>query len=72
MVLLYVNQGGVGLACAWILTSVGLDANWVGFWCGRSKRVLCFVLWGLPMGECKWRKLGQVLVGNVNRAGWWE
>jgi hypothetical protein len=26
-----VNQGGVGLACVWIVTSVGLDAKWVGF-----------------------------------------
>jgi hypothetical protein len=73
VVWLYVNQGGVGLACVWILTSVGLEAKWVGFFgAGRSMRVLWFVFWGLPMGKCKWREMGQVLVGNVDCAGWWE
>jgi hypothetical protein len=66
-----VNQGGVGLACVWIVTSVGLNAKWLGFSYGAVYARVMICVMGLPMGECKWRVVGQVLVGNVDRAGWW-
>jgi hypothetical protein len=39
-----VNQCGAGLACVWILTSVGLDAKWVGFFLVRRGLCACYDL----------------------------
>jgi hypothetical protein len=50
----------------WMLSGRGF------FWCGAGYARAMICVLGLPMGDCKWRELGQVLEGNVDRAGWWE
>jgi hypothetical protein len=58
------------VALGWHVFGFLRPSDWMlsgwGFGAGRSMRVLWFVLWGLPTGECKWRELGQVLVTTTH------
>jgi hypothetical protein len=58
----------------WSFASVGYIPNgWgiLGYGVVYACAMIC-VFWGVQWGEFRWGELEQVLVGNVDRAGWWE